>query len=89
VATGIWLLNVKRTVDANCPDKTCVNQKGADAVATGKALVVANTAGFLTAAAGLGLGAYFVLSSSARPSKTGIAPGIGPDRVNVSYMGTF
>jgi hypothetical protein len=89
VVTGVWLLDVKRTVDANCPDKACVNRKGTDAVTTGKALVVANAAGYVVGAAGLGLGAYFLLSGSRRPSTTGIAPGVGPDRVTLSYLGTF
>lgn len=89
VATGIWLLDVKRTVDANCPNKTCVNQKGADAVSTGKALVLANAAGIIVGAVGLGLGGYFILSTSRRAGSTGIAPIVGPGQAGLSYLETF
>jgi hypothetical protein len=89
VVTGVWLLNVKRSVDENCPNKTCVNQTGADAVATGKALIVANTGGYIVGAVGLGLGAYFFVSSSRQPSTTGLAPSVGPGQAGLSYAGTF
>jgi hypothetical protein len=87
--TGIWLVDVKQTVDANCPNKACFNQKGTDAVGLGKALVVANTASYIVGAAGLGVGAYFVLFGSRRPSTTGIAPSVGPGQVGLAYLGTF
>ena len=88
-ATGIWLVPVKNTVDSNCPDRACLNQKGLDAVSTGKALVVANTAGVIAAAAGLGVGAYLVLSNPARRVSTAIAPSLGPGQLTLSCTGTF
>jgi hypothetical protein len=87
--TGIWLVNVKSTVDANCPDHACVNQKGLDAVSTGKALVIANTAGIIAGAAGLGVGAYLILSHPRASTTTAIAPNVAPGQLTLSCVGTF
>lgn len=88
-ATGIWLVQIKNTVDTNCPDHGCINQKGLDAVTTGKALVIANTAGVVVGAAGLGLGAYLVLSNPNRRAAAALAPSIGPGQLGATCTGTF
>jgi hypothetical protein len=88
--TGALIVHDKATVDANCPNKACTNQAGLDAVSSGKTLVVANAAAFGVGAVGLGLGAYFLLTSQrATPSRPVVGVSAGPGTVGVACGGAF
>jgi hypothetical protein len=89
VASGLVLVNNKKTVDSNCTaDKVC-NADGLDAASNGKKLLVVNTVGWVVGALGLGLGAYFVISSPKSHTTAALAPGIGPDGASLSCVGSF
>lgn len=89
VVSGLLILNAKKTIDANCgPDKAC-NQKGLDAVSSGKTLLVVNTGGWIVGGLGFGLGAYFVLSTPKAQTTMALAPRVGSDGASLSYLGTF
>jgi hypothetical protein len=88
VVSGLLILNAQKTIDANCTGKVC-NQRGLDAVSNGKILLVVNTGGWAVAGVGLGLGAYFVLSSPRSRTTTAVAPRIGSEGAFLSYLGTF
>jgi hypothetical protein len=80
VVTGI-MLNAKRDdVDANCAPEGC-NQTGLDAASDGKTLLVLNAVGWGAGIAGLGAGAYLVLSS---PQTSHSPSGFG-----LTYRGRF
>ena len=84
--TGLMLMNRKETVEANCgADKVC-EAPGLDAASSGKTLLLVNGAAWVVGAAGLGLGAYFVLS---RHSTTTLAPTVYPGFAALSCAGTF
>jgi hypothetical protein len=87
--TSVLLVKDKSTADANCPDKACVNQKGLDAVSQGKALIPVNAAAFTVGAAGLGLGAYFVLSNHRGGPAAAIGPGIVASGPGLKCVGAF
>jgi hypothetical protein len=89
VATGLMLVNTKKTVSDNCTaDKACTPQ-GVDAAATGRKLLIANTVGWAVGALGLGLGAYFVLSAPKSQTSAALAPAVGPDGASLTYIGSF
>ncbi len=87
--TSMLLDSRQNTVDENCEKGLC-NQEGLDAAEDGKALVIANTALWGVAVAGLAGGAYLVLSSDSeeRPRRE-----VGVRRVNgglgLSYRESF
>jgi len=61
--TGAMLLGKKKTVDDNCnADKLCT-QAGTDAAESGRSLAPWTTAGLIVGVAGIGVGAYLVLTS--------------------------
>ncbi len=89
VATGLMLVNTKKTVSDNCTaDKAC-NPQGVDAAATGRKLLIANTAGWAVGALGLGFGAYFVLSAPKSQTTSALAPAVGPYGASLTYVGSF
>jgi hypothetical protein len=89
VASGLVLVNTKKTVADNCSvDKVC-NADGLNAAATGKKLLVVNTVGWVVGALGLGFGAYFVLSAPKSQTTAALAPSIGPDGASLSCVGSF
>jgi hypothetical protein len=89
VASGLMLVNTRKTVETNCTaDKVCTAQ-GIDAASTGKKLLVVNTVGWVVGALGLGFGAYFVLSSPKSSTSAALAPHVGPDGASLSCVGTF
>jgi hypothetical protein len=80
VVTGL-MLNAKRDdVEANCLPEGC-NSTGLDAASDGKTLLVVNAVGWGVGIAGLGAGAYLVLSS---PQTSHSPSGFG-----LSYRGRF
>jgi hypothetical protein len=87
--TSVLLVKDKSTADANCPNKTCVNQKGLDAVSQGKTLTVVNAAAFAVGAAGLGLGAYLVLSNRQDGAAATIGPGVVASGAGLTCVGAF
>ena len=87
--TGAMLVREKSIVETNCPNKACLNQKGLDAVTSGKTLVVVNSVAWIAGAAGLGLGAYLILSSPRSRSSAALAPAVAPDGAALSCVGTF
>ncbi|HKQ68279.1 MAG TPA: hypothetical protein VJT73_03030 [Polyangiaceae bacterium] len=89
VATAIMLGNRKNTLESDCPNKTCTDQGAVDAAASGKSLLVVNTASFIVAGAGLGLGAYFLLSAPKSRATAALAPNVSPRSVDLSLTGTF
>jgi hypothetical protein len=89
VITGVTLSNKKSTVAAECPNKLCSTQEGLDAAASGRTLLVVNSASWIVGAVGLGVGAYFVLSSSSQPSSAVVAIDGGRDFARLSYRGRF
>lgn len=87
--TGVMALQDKRTADANCPAMACINQKGLDAASQGKTLVVLNAAAFAIGAAGVGAGAYLILSNPRASAPATLASSVGPSGAFVSYSGAF
>ncbi len=89
IASGLMIVDTKKTVTDNCSaDKVCT-QEGLDAAASGKRWLVVNTAGWIVGALGLGFGAYFVLSSPKGQTTTAIAPRVGADGAMLSCVGSF
>jgi tetratricopeptide (TPR) repeat protein len=66
IVTGLMLPDRQETVDANCTADGC-NQAGLDAASEGKTLLILNTVGWGVGIAGLGAGAFLVLSQPAAP----------------------
>lgn len=78
VGTGLWLADRQDVVDAECDEGLC-SQRGLDAASTGQTLLWANAASWVVGVAGLGTGAYFLLSSSGEePAPRGAAFTIQP-----------
>ena len=82
--TGILILSDKSTSDERCkPDCVTatgeVDSTGADAVQRGKTLLPINVVAWVVAAAGLGAGGFFLLTSRnttpAKAARTTITPG--------------
>jgi hypothetical protein len=72
---GILTLGHKSTVDDNCDANKVCNPTGYDAAQSGKTLGLITTTGLVVGAVGLGLGAYFLLSSGPGEAHTAIAAG--------------
>lgn len=74
IATGLLISDRQQLVDDNCKGDLC-NQTGLDAASEGQTLLIANAAAWVVGIAGLGAGAYLVLShDSGGPSQSvGIA----------------
>jgi hypothetical protein len=89
VASGLVLVNTRKTVDSNCSaDKICT-QAGLDAASTGKKMLVVNTVGWVVGALGLGFGTYFVLSAPKSSSTAALTTQIGLDGASISYVRSF
>jgi hypothetical protein len=73
VVTGLVLDGKRDEVDANCSADGC-NQAGLDAASDGKTLLVVNAVGWGAGIAGLGAGAYLVLSSPRTMADAALAP---------------
>jgi hypothetical protein len=89
VATGILLVDKKSKVETSCPNKVCLNQDGIDAAASGKTLLVVNTAAWIVGAVGLGVGGYLLLSPSSSRTTTALVPAATSDGASLSCVGTF
>jgi hypothetical protein len=98
VVTGLMLDAKRDDVEANCAPEGC-NPIGLDAAADGKTLLVVNAVGWGVGVAGLGAGAYLVLSSpraSHATVETAVAPrppnlgvSVSPNGVGLAYRGRF
>lgn len=64
LVTGAMLMSRKSTVDEHCAADGACDPTGADAAASGKALVPINTVAWAVGAVGLGAGAYFFFTAS-------------------------
>mgnify|MGYP003778339853 CR=1 FL=1 len=85
--TGFMVLDKKKTVDANCDSNKLCTPAGTDAADSGKALAPWTTAGLLAGVAGVGLGAYLILSSdtaSGRQAVLRASPVAGGAQLNWS-----
>jgi hypothetical protein len=69
LVTGVMVLDKKSTVDDECTNDTC-SSTGAEAASSGRTLSTVSTAAFIVGAAGLGVGAYLLLTA---PSGTATA----------------
>jgi hypothetical protein len=87
--SGLMLVNQRSKVETLCPDKSCTTQEGVDAAATGKTLLVVNTAAWVVGAVGLGLGAYLVLSPSSSKVTTALVPAATPQGGSLACVGSF
>lgn len=87
VISGLAVAREKQTVVGHCTGHAC-DQAGVDAARRGKTLLVVNAASWATAAAGIGLGTYLLLSAPAAPRREIglVEDGAG---VAVSYVGSF
>jgi hypothetical protein len=90
LVTGILLNDKKSTVETDCPNKMCRSSDGVDAADSGPTLLVVNGVAWVIGAAGLGLGAYFVLAN-APPStaSAGFVPSFDRNGASLSYRGSF
>jgi hypothetical protein len=83
-------MNDKRTIEANCPDKACVNQEGLDAVDSARTLSAVNTAAWIAGGVGLGAGLYLLLTAGrSSGSAPAVAPSVGRDGFAFWYRGSF
>jgi hypothetical protein len=64
--TGVMVLDRKNTVDEECTNDLCT-AKGDEAAASGRTLSTVSTIAFVAGAAGVGVGAYFLLSAPDAP----------------------
>jgi hypothetical protein len=88
-ATGVMLAGHKSTLEAQCPHKVCSTQAGLDAAASGRTLLVVNSAAWIVGGLALGVGAYFILAGPSRASDARVVPSVGPHGAQVSYQGCF
>jgi hypothetical protein len=85
--TSVMLLHQKGVRDNECnPQKLC-SARGLDANGTIASLVGWNTASWVVAVAGLGTGAYLLLTNRRSRSTVAVAP--GPGEVGVGLRGAF
>lgn len=75
--TGIIAIGKKSTVDSHCDGERFCDSEGADAAASGRTLGTVTTISLIVGAAGIGAGAYFLLSSGPK-SETGITASVAP-----------
>jgi hypothetical protein len=73
---GLLVLNQKSTVEDQCdvgPPRTCRSQDGIDAASSGATLSTLSTITFGVGIAGLGAGAYFILTSEPSGAETAVS----------------
>jgi hypothetical protein len=88
--TGVMLLDYKKTVEADCPNRSCSTQEGLDAASTARTLTTVNTTAWIAGGVGLGLGAYLLVSTGPSDRRTtAIAPSVSRDGFSVWCRGTF
>jgi hypothetical protein len=88
--SGIMLIDNKRTVEANCPEKNCTSQEGLDAAASGRTLTTVNTVSWIAGGAGLAAGIYFLLSAGRNDkTTTAVLPSLGRDEFALWCKGSF
>jgi hypothetical protein len=98
VVTGLMLDAKRDDVDANCAPEGC-NSIGLDAAADGKTLLLVNAVGWGVGIAGLGAGAYLVLSSpraahatvetAVAPKSPSLGVSVSPSGLGFAYRGRF
>lgn len=90
LATGIALLNDKAIAEDRC-QPTCSDESARDAVKTGKTLIPINVIAWSVGIAGVGVGAFLLLTSGTSKTTTTarITPLLGPDGGGASVVGTF
>jgi hypothetical protein len=89
IISGVLLNKKKSTVESDCSQKVCATQAGIDAASSGRTLLVVNTAAWIVGAAGLGVGAYFILTSTPASQTSGWIPSVGPNGAGLAYRGAF
>ncbi len=79
VTTSIMLIHEKSALNDNCNAQKACSQDGTSAAATIDSTVPWNTAAWIVAAAGLGAGAFLILTnpSDARQTAIGVSPTTG------------
>lgn len=84
---GAMVLGKKNTADEQCPNKQCT-QEGLDAVDSARTLKTVSNIGWIVGVVGVGVGAYFVLSSdgSAPTTTVGLAPTPTGGQLSVSRV---
>lgn len=88
--TGLVLVDYKSTVESDCPNRSCRTQEGLDAASTARTLTNVNTAAWIAGGAGLGLGAYLLLTTSSDDRRTtAVAPSVSHDGFAVWCRGSF
>jgi hypothetical protein len=88
--TGFMLLDRKKALDADCPNKTCLTQEGLDAASSARTLTAVNTAAWIAGGVGLGLGAYLLISTAPRDKgRTAVAPSFSGDGFGLFCRGSF
>jgi hypothetical protein len=89
--TGIMAFGAASTFKADCDASgACRTQQGVDAAASGKTLATLSTVSFLVGLAGVGGGAYFLLTGDgkAKPT-TALAPVAAPAGAGLSFRASF
>jgi hypothetical protein len=87
---GIATLSHKSTVDDNCnPDTKKCNSTGYDAAQSGKTLGLLTTIGLAAGAAGVGIGAYLLLSGSSEPTSTRVGAELSPGGATFAVQRSF
>jgi hypothetical protein len=89
LVTGVMLSDKKSAVEADCPGKVCRTSAGLDAADSGQTLLVVNGAAWIIGAAGVGLGAYFVLANAPQGAPTGWIPSVDRNGAALRYRGAF
>jgi hypothetical protein len=88
-ATGLIVMDRAATVRDACRVKDMCTPEGAAAASEGKTFLVLNTVSWVIAAAGIGTGAYFVLSSMRAQPTAVLAPTLTRTGASLSWVGTF
>lgn len=76
--TGLMAMGKQSTVDDECNGNGFCSAKGADAASSGSSLATLSTIGWVIGAAGIGAGAYFLLTDEPEGPKAGFHAGITP-----------
>ena len=87
--SGLVLISKRNTVQNECDANKSCSADGLDAASAGKTLKAVNTIAWVVAGAGLGIGAYLVLSSSRSKPTAVLAPSLGPTSAGLDWMGSF
>lgn len=87
--TGAMLLSRDAEIKDNCPDKRC-NAKGRDLIDGSKPLITVNTVAWAVGVAGVGVGAYLVLTGKSDASaETAVGPSWVPGGATVNLVRGF